>query len=78
MKFRETFRKRGELLLCLAGQERPLIDGRRRDISNVEIGKIEKHFGFKYPLDFSITIGNVLEKEWGYAKIEWREYDTPK
>ena len=73
VQFRETYRKERELFLCLAGQERPLINGRRRDICNVELGKIHKHFGFKHPLDLTITIGSVLEKEWGYAKIELEE-----
>ena len=70
VQLRETFDKEKELMLCLAGQQRPLIDGKRRDITNVEMGEINKHFDFK-PLDFTITIGNILEREWGYAKIEW-------
>tara|TARA_Y100001938_G_scaffold76691_1_gene106130 strand:+ start:348 stop:644 length:297 start_codon:yes stop_codon:yes gene_type:complete len=73
VQFRETFNKEKELKLCLAGQERPLIDGKRRDVDNVPFEKIDEHFGFKHPFDFIITIGSVLEKEWGYAKIEWEK-----
>ena len=75
VQFRETFAKENELLLCIIGQEMPLMDGfaKRKKWDNIEYGFIAEKYGFESVWDMNITILSILEKEWGYAKIEWGE-----
>ena len=75
VQFRETWEKENELLLCIIGQEMPLIDGfaKRRKWNNINYGIIADKYGFKCVFDMNITIYTILEKEWGYAKIEWEK-----
>ena len=70
-QFRETMAKQDELLLCVIGQEMPLINGKRRNFNNIQQGDIADKYGFKSTWDMNISILSILEKEWGYAKIEW-------
>ena len=77
--FRETLAKQSELLLCIIGQEMPLINGKRRKFDNIEQGSIYYEYGFESTWDMNISILSILEKEWGYAKIKYgEEYGSSK
>tara|TARA_R100000655_G_scaffold103136_2_gene149377 strand:+ start:401 stop:748 length:348 start_codon:yes stop_codon:yes gene_type:complete len=73
VQFRETMAKQNELFLCIIGQEMPLIDGiaKRKKWDNINQGVIAEKYGFDSTWNMNITILSILEKEWGYAKIDW-------
>ena len=75
VQFRETFAKENELLLCIIGQEMPLMEGiaKRSKWDNIPYSIIANKYGFESTWDMNITIYSILEKEWRYAKIEWGE-----
>ena len=75
VQFRETFAKENELLLCIIGQEMPLMEGyaKRSKWDNIPYSIIANKYGFESSYHMNITIYSILEKEWGYAKIEWGE-----
>ena len=51
----------------------PLIDGKRKSYNNITMGDICKKGGFKSCWDMNISILNVLESDWGYAKIIYKD-----
>ena len=74
--FRETIRKQYEYLLCVIGQERPLINGKRRSFTNITMGEIAEYCGFDNCYYLSLNQFIYLEKEWGYAMVDWNhEYE---
>ena len=75
VQFRETCAKENELILCIIGQEMPLIDGiaKRTKWDNIPFSIIANEYGFESCYYMNITLFSILEKEWGYAKIEWGE-----
>ena len=77
VQFRETSAKEHELLLCIIGQEMPLIEGiaKRRKWDNIPYSIIANKYGFESSYHMNITLYSILEKEWGYAKIEWGKND---
>ena len=75
VQFRETRAKENELLLCIIGQEMPLMEGyaKRSKWDNIPYSIIANYYGFESSYHLNITIDSILEQEWRYAKIEWGE-----
>ena len=71
----DSFSKEREFLLCLIGQERPLINGKRREYMNIPTGEIVEYCGLEGGYDFHLNQYIYLEK-WDYAFVDWKhEYE---
>ena len=69
----EFFYKQRELYLCILGQERPLISGKRKHHQNVILRDYCEIGSFETCWDMHLTMYSILENEWGYTKIKYGE-----
>tara|TARA_R110002096_G_scaffold209394_1_gene396554 strand:+ start:113 stop:436 length:324 start_codon:yes stop_codon:yes gene_type:complete len=72
----DSFAKEREFLLCLIGQERPLINGKRREYTNIPTGEIAEYCGLEGGYNLLLNEYIYLEK-WDYAFVDWKhEYEN--